>query len=622
MPTEHSASTPSPRNAFVLPLVVAVLALAPAICAYLAFREAPRHLFDRLPHDRHAHYEFGVNLALDVLHLDLGHLLHDVDGARVWGILHGILVGFTQVIGGVDFRLAVLPSLMGWVLTAVLGFLLARRVTPAGGTAAGLMAALFILASPAHHAFATDIMLESLGACLSLLVLYCYIVTIQEPERRFGRWLGLALTLLFLLKSNYWTLMMITLVVAESTRQPRAYWRIIHDACLRVHWRNWLGIQVKQPLNYIFALVVGAAIYVAASGGGVLAVGGLRLSFRAAHNLIHVAYAIVFLRLLLWWRRGGGTWVRELGTPARQIACFHAWPIAMWFLLPKRLGYFLWYISPADGGNFEQSWTDGALLYWRWLIAEYHPALWCALLALALVGITLINVRRLRPGSAVILWFLFLAAFLTISHPNRKSRFLHSWVAITWVAGGAGLAQCFYGRIGMRWPTARTYLAGAALASLGFVLIPGMFQPRAVSDGGPRFDLPSNLDLTDAYLPCLAHSRHSLVLCNNVAMKQLARWTYLERYNNLRGIETDVKDFGNDYMDNRQAFDKWLKTTSCDTVVFIDIPQNSRFYVADAHIDYNLFPTLLAEQTIFHFTRKIALPQHGCAIYLWTRADS
>ena len=620
---EIRANPPTSRpRAILLTLAVAVLAMVPALFAYRCFLAAPRQLFAVLPHDRNAHYEFGTNLALDLLHKDCGHLLHDLDGARVWGILHGILVGLVQVMGGIDFRLAVLPSLAGWVLTAVMGFLLARRLAPEGGTLAGLVAVLFILASPAHHAFATDVMLESLGAFLSLLVVYCYVVTIQEPARKRGRFLGLALTLLFLLKSNYWTLMMIALVAAELARQPRVYWQVFQDVRRQIFQRSWFLAQVKQPLNYLLALVVASAMYVAVTGGGTVSLFGLRLSFHAGHNLIHLAYAILFLRFVKWWWQGGKNWVREQGETAWQIAGWHIWPVALWFLLPKRLGYFLWYISPADACNIHQPWTEGALSYWRWFAGEYHPALWCAILALVLVGIALLNWRRLRPGSGILFWLLLLAAFLTISHPLRKGRFLHSWVAMAWGGAGVGLAQCCYSRFSMRWPRARSCLAGATAGCLALLLVPGMFQPRAVPDGGPRFDLPSNLELTDAYLPYLADSRKTLILCNNVAMKQFARWTYLERYGNLHGTEIDVKGFGNDYLDNRKAFENWLKTTTCDTLVLIDIPQNSCFYVMDAHTDYNLVESLLQEQMVFHFYRKIELSQFGCAIYLWTREKS
>jgi hypothetical protein len=601
--------------------VVTLFALLLAAHAYHSFLKVSRQLFDRLPHDRNAHYDFGVNLALDVLHHDWGHLLHDLDGARVWGVLHGVLLGFVQIIGGIDYRLGVLPSLAGWVLTALFGFLLARRVAPVGGKLAGLFAALFIMASPAHHAFATDIMLESLGACLSLLVLYCYVVTVQAPDRKGGIWLGLSLSLLLLLKSNYWTLVMITLVVAEGARRPQMYLEIIKDVGRRVCCRAWLLAEAKNPLNYLLALLVGLSVFVAASGGGSFSLGKVRVSFRAAHTLINLAFAIVVVRGLWWWFRGGKSSVSALGTPAWQFACFHVFPVALWFLLPKRLGYFLWYLSPAHGQVYEQSWSEGVAAYWAWLVTDYHAAFWCAILALVLVGIAGLRVRNLRAGSGIIFWFLIMSALLVSCHPIRLSRCLHSWVAILWVGAGVGLSQCCFGIWDKSWPKVRTCLGGAVLAGLGMLMVPGILQVRAVDDGGPQLGLPSNLDLTDSYLPYLADSRKTLILCNHVPMKQIAEWTYLERYGNQRGIEIDIKGYGANYLDNREAFDTWLQTTTCDTLVYIDIPPNSPFSFDFEHLDYSLVGTLLAEQKVFTMVRKIDLSHCGCTVYLWKRTN-
>ena len=616
--------SPAPRInrlTVTLPFLgVTLLALAAAIYSYCCFLQFPEHLFDRLPHDRNAHYDLGVNLALDIVHCDVGHLFHDLDGTRMWGPLHGILLGVIQTVAGINFRLAVLPSLVGWVLTALLGFLIARRISPSGGTLAGLLAALLILASPAHHAFATDIMLESLGACLTLLVVHAYLLTVQEPMRNHGRWLGLALTLLFFLKYNYWILVMVGLVATELTRQPRFYLQLVRD-CTK-DWRTWIWSQVKQPWNYPLVVVLLLTLVVALARGGSIAIAGREIVIRSTHNLIHLAYVLFFLRLLPWWWKKGRTWVRELGEPASRLAIWHAWPVALWFLLPKRLGYFFFYISPANGGNHEQSLGEGVRLYWNWLVQEYHPAMWCLVIVLVFVGVTFVCWRRLRPGGIVILWSLLLAAFLTVHHANRKSRFLHSWVPLAWVAAGVGFTQCFYGRVSVRFPKTRTCLAGVSLGGLSLLLMPGMFKLHCVSDGGPRFDLPSNLALTNAYLPYLADSHKTLILCNNVAMKQLARWTYLERYRNLHGIEIDMKDYNRNYLDNRQAFDNWLKNTRCDTLVFIDIPPGSAFYVQDAHTDYNQVASLLAEQSTFALARKIDLPGYGCAVYLWKRAKS
>ena len=135
-----------------------------------------------------------MRLATDAQNLRIYRFLDDINQARVWPPLQGLLTAGVLLVGGLDYRLAVLPSLAGWVGTVFFGYLLAKRALPTGGVFAGLIAALFIVASPAHRAYGTDIMLESVGACLTLVVLYCYLVLVQaRPQAVWtGRCLGLA----------------------------------------------------------------------------------------------------------------------------------------------------------------------------------------------------------------------------------------------------------------------------------------------------------------------------------------------------------------------------------------------------------------------------------------------
>jgi hypothetical protein len=134
-------------------------------------------------------------------------------------------VAATQRAGGPDYRLAVLPSLAAWVGTIVLAFLCARRLAPGLPNGAGAMAAALVAASPGMRAFATDIMLESLGACLSLGVLYAAVRYVATPTRSSARWLALALTLLFYEKYNYWFLVVLALGLTVATALPS--------------WRRW-----------------------------------------------------------------------------------------------------------------------------------------------------------------------------------------------------------------------------------------------------------------------------------------------------------------------------------------------------------------------------------------------
>src|SRR5437016_5697519 len=135
------------------PLLVACAGIVLALLAYSRFLEVAPHLWTSGIHDRNAHYWLGLGFALDFRHLDLVHFMGDLHAARVWTPLHALLVGLVLGVGGPDYRLAVLPSLVAWVGTAVFAFLIARRAVSRGGDLAGLAAAAFVLASPAHQAF-------------------------------------------------------------------------------------------------------------------------------------------------------------------------------------------------------------------------------------------------------------------------------------------------------------------------------------------------------------------------------------------------------------------------------------------------------------------------------------
>ena len=161
---------------------VAALVVSLSALLYARFLTQPRQLWTNSTHDRNAHYLTALTMAEAVRHGRPYVLLREVNGARVWGPLHGLLAAAVLAVGGFDYRLAVLPSLAGWVATALFAFLAARRAAPRYGNLAGLAALLLVLAGPAHRGYATDIMLESLGACLSLAVLYFYLVTVQEEK--------------------------------------------------------------------------------------------------------------------------------------------------------------------------------------------------------------------------------------------------------------------------------------------------------------------------------------------------------------------------------------------------------------------------------------------------------
>src|SRR5262249_32697003 len=107
---------------YLLPALLLAGAVVLAAIAYAQFLEAPRQLWSNAVHDRNAHYMLGLSFALDLRQGNISQFLHDFDGARIWPPLHGMLVALVLLVWGVDYRLAVLPSLAGWVGAAVFGF--------------------------------------------------------------------------------------------------------------------------------------------------------------------------------------------------------------------------------------------------------------------------------------------------------------------------------------------------------------------------------------------------------------------------------------------------------------------------------------------------------------------
>src|SRR5581483_7933805 len=151
--------------------------------------------------------------------------------------------------------------------SALLAFLIARRLGGDYGAAGGLVAAALFLASPALRALATDVMLESLGLCLTLASLYAYLRFAERPSRGTGIALGVLLSCLFLQKYNYWGIAVVALGAAELLRRPRAVFTGLRTAIRMVDWSAWLGGQFRRPLNYVIVALLGVSAAAILNGG-------------------------------------------------------------------------------------------------------------------------------------------------------------------------------------------------------------------------------------------------------------------------------------------------------------------------------------------------------------------
>jgi hypothetical protein len=626
-PVQSSPRLVSPPKSAVDRIALALVIMGAIVLAaftYFQFLDVARFRWGSMAHDRNAHYLLGLSLAVDIQQGDWRQLLSDFDGARTWPPLHGILLAIVLLLGGLDWRLAVFPSLAAWVGTIVFGFLTARRLAPRWGNLAGLVTVVFVIASPAHRVFATDVMLESLGACLTLAALYLYLVTKQHASPWGTRCLGLVLTALFFTKYNYWMLVVAALVVADVSYQPRERWQFVRQTMVAVDWRRWLQAQMRRPLNYLLVILLALCAWVLVGGGQSLIVFGKAISLHSPHNLVHLAYLVLFVRAVLWWRHGGRERLLQLPVRVRLLLLWHGLPIALWFLLPKRLGYWLWYIAANKGENPRHDWGEAVSYYASCCTEYYHSAPWSAVLAGALVVVGFVVARRFRPGARAVLIFLVLATAITVSHPNRKSRFVHSWIAAGWAIAGAGLVTLLPGQWARRLGQAAPIMTAAAVGGITLAHCPALLLPgRSPERGNDDYLAASTRDLTEYYLPRLADSRRTMTLAT-MDIRHLLRWSFLERYPHNDRLEVEIKGLGSNEEDDRRCFAQWLSATSCDTIVFLNVPPGSYFYEMTNHIEAysERLPKLLESQKVFQLAERRYFSRYGCTVDIYRRASA
>jgi hypothetical protein len=616
---------PPAARPWLVPSLVLLLAVLMAAGVYVRFLSVDRALWYNPYHDRSAHYLYGLRLATDVSEGRLVQLLHDLYQAWVWPPLHGMAAATALLAGGRDYRLAVLPSLGAWVATVLLAFLVARRAAPRGGVLAGLFAALFVAASPAHRAYAADIMLESLGSALSLLALYCYLLTVQGHADECGkaRALAVSLLMLFLEKYNYWLLVVLALLAAEVVSRPHLYRQALRNMLHGIDGKRWLAAQLRHPLSWGLAVVLLFSAYVYQLGEQPFVLFGHSFKLYPPHNLIHIAYVLLFLRVTPWWWRQGRWWARQLDNRLRQLLLWLVCPLSVYFLLPKHPSYFVWYLSLADRAPKQHMDVLGGLRdYALWMVQDYHWSPACALLVAVLCAVALLGWRRLRPGGVAVLALVLLASVLTPTHPNHKSRMMHSWIPALWVTAGLGAAALIYGRGTARMPRLRPWLAGASLAIALGMQYPALNADGCTAEGGAHTVFPSMLDVTDAYLAEVAGSRRTLLL-TTMPLKPMAQWTWLERYGNFDGLEQRWYGFGASGDDNRRGFAEWLRTTNCDTLVFCEstIPRPGVDSGPECPLHAELLDVLTA-QRLFPLASQHDLPHLACRVRIWKRPGS
>jgi hypothetical protein len=163
------------------------------------------------------------------------------------------------------------------------------------------------------------------------------------------------------------------------------------------------------------------------------------------------------------------------------------------------------------------------------------------------------------------------------------------------------------------------WLAGAIATSTILMQLPGWIHPGRAGEGGLHPDRATTLVLTDAYFPDLQGARHPAIL-STMPLKHLTRWTYQERCGGRDRLETDIKYMGDTAAENQKAFVRWLGTTPCDKLVFVDIPTGTPY--AESLPEMPLLRELIEEQSVFECVRRQKLADYQCVITVWVRKQS
>ncbi|MDE2484643.1 MAG: hypothetical protein KGL32_05255 [candidate division NC10 bacterium] len=604
-----------------------VLTSVLAIRLYSQYLQMSRGQWATLHHDRHAHLLQSMVFALDLGSLDLIHFIRDLHRARTYPPLFSLLTAPILLIGGFDYHLAALVSLAGWVGTIILVFLLTRQLAPSHRNAVALLAGLFALGSPAHRTYATDIMLESLGTCLSLLVLYLYISRRDAagPSRSFAL-LGCSLTALFLLKYNYWALTMLALLLWEAISRYRE-----HIGRLQHHWSQkdlqaLLSRELRHPVGLGLAGIIGVAVLLLLTGGWEFFWAGQRIKVKASLNLAYIFFVLLCMRAAVICWRNRFTLRSLVGNRGMQLIRYHLLPVTAWLLWPEKLKHLLQFLSPTNAYMTQRAgyWGWETLLFYpRAVATEYHDGLWTALAVFSLTLFAFACASRFTPHARLIFLSLGMSAILTTIHPNHQSRYLHTWIPLLWVAGTIGLASILHPFAGARLigVTASSGILAALIAASAMRPVTFAFTGRGFTDARP--EVATALDLSDYYLPRIRAAQHVSIFAT-VPIYNFASWSYLQRYPDRRGgLTVGLKKFGESAASNRIAFDEWLKETRSEAIVFIDIPPGSFFYYSHwpGEEQHQQYRELVQSQSLFCEQERLAFPQYGSTVSILVRGE-
>ncbi len=605
----------------VVAVVVAVASIF-AAAMLVDYAADPGALWRGLDHDRNGHFNYGLNLALALRSFDAPAFLDYLQAARVWPPVHGLALACVMLLGGIDVRLAIVPSLIGWTCTIVLTFLIARRLFAdrLSGNVAGAIAVTFALASPAFRLIGADVMLEGLGTALTAFCLYAYLRARADADgETWWAVLAIALTGLFFEKANYWVLTAAPLAVAFVSEdlpgrlaRTRAWWaKIDFGAAAGAGRRD--GFLVAAALLFVLIVV----LYV--RGPTALDAFGLHVSLYPPENLVTAVWWLLFVRAALLWRKRRAPFDAAIGIAGRRLFYWHLLPIAVSFLIPKRLSAFLWYVGPTHyaGGAYAPLAALGS--QWAAFSEGFHVALWAAALVVALAAVAATRLSRLAPGARAVAIVAVLSAVAVVMHPQQQWRFQTTWLFSVWVLAGVG-AAAILSFVTLRLPvSARLAVAAAVVAAIAVGESRCRWTDMAYAASIHPLPGPSDLDLAKAYLPYV-HGLQSIGFLTTFPGSDFFSWTVREDCRCRAKVDAPWLTPLQSREQYRQEAADWLAHTPAERIVLIDAP--SQYSIPSLGLTYdNLSSQIDAIEHDGRFERAATVPAPtlGATVTIWRR---
>ncbi|MFL9825226.1 hypothetical protein [Rhodoplanes sp. SY1] len=633
-PARRSSRAPAARAGgtapgwidFAVAAVTAFLAAMIATTLFTAYRADPDLLWTNPLHDRNGHFGFGLDLAIALRSLDPLAVLDHVWKA-VWPPLHGLILSGVLLVGGLDERLGILPSLAGWAATAVLAAVLARNLFPdaiRGITAAAIAAAL-TLASPAFALLGSDVMLEGLGAALTAAALLTY-ARAEEAPADTGRWrlLGVVLTLLFFHQHAAWALVVVTLALCAVVAHAGAVRRFAGALADSLRSAARTGPLWRDPVLIVFLVVVAAIAAILWTRPPAITLYSRSLSLYPPGPLITLAYALLLLRLLLGWRRERDRLGPALGAPAHAVLVWHVMPVAISFLVPGWMPGAGGVGRVADllAGRLDP--LQGLVFYRDVFLDAYHASPWIGLAAAALFAVALVRVHLIPVGLRPVFVLALVGAIAVVLYPGHEGRFLAPFVATVWIGAGAGAATLVGAVTPARLTLVRAVVAlGAVAALLVALAYPAPSTGAAARAAAGRTpDGPSQLLLVQPALPLLDGAPAIGVATTFGRATDFLAWAARARCGCAVPVDGPRPPANASREAHRRAMAAYLAETPSTRVVVIDAPDAPWTAPGIAYADAAGLLDALAQQSRFVPVGRTEVPDFAGSVAVWERRDT